>query len=485
MTEALPTNIFEVVDSGDVEAVKSFLDKQLYVCLEHAARNNDVPMLEVLLRRKSSNFRFEMNLEYGDTLLTTAIKAKAVEAALRLIKCGVSIRKPAKLLNRAENNGHASLTPLMCCLQFDPANADSLLPVAKALIAHGALRTDNGEISTEPGDISIVDEALEAAVNIDSPAYVNLFLDHGAKIDYMEPLEGTPILTAAKVGALQAMLALKRRGASLVLTDKCDAGIFYHYFTNTYYHSDSGAPRKGLSEYSDDERIAIAKELIDAGANAVAADSYGVTPLLAVALTSFPNTTFFQFAEMFLAQGAEMDDWGDFLEGPEKDVLDLAIDDLDEERMRFWIEKARNSDDNIAFMGAASLTQSLHNLIDYNWDHWGQDEDRIIPVASLLLEQGAGYDKTLLLDIAKKSSAPRCNVLYFFLQFSHEHNYELLQDLLLDLSSLPPEKSSLVTDFMRDRQLAFCMGSHNRLRTGITMPVLPTELMEMIADYGV
>lgn len=478
----------ELLESKNVLGMELFLQSKLYEYLETAVQNNDAAMIEMLISRQVVNpFRHWGGAftTKGNSLLIKAIVAHAFEAALQLMKCGASVHEEFESCDVHE-------TPLRSCLDNEKEFVEkSCLPVLEALINNGALR---GTVEFQK---PVAEDALELAVALNSSILVNLFVDHGANVDFVVADDSCNHLVAwaAKCGHIEAMLSLVSRGAKLDGTDDHDAGILFHFF-NAEYDTRAGK-NKNSEKYAKGSGftlVDIVKELIAAGADPLKADVEDVTPLGALNFADICDEQYFEIAQVFLLHGATMNDVvytplenSDIRTG---DVLDLVIERMEYERVKYWLEKAASADYDVNFLTEENLNVSLYHLILDNLDIkdslglYMYTEDSIIDIASLLLRFGA-----LMTDIlpatVKRSTVARRRVLDFFLIFCLQNDGTSLDTFVADLSNLPPQQRSLVTHFLEDRTTAGVMCNHPRLGSESQLRTLPVELLEYITKCSV
>jgi len=465
----------DLLGSKDVLGMQRFLDSQLYQLVESATGNNDAAMIRMLIDRQAVNpfTNVEQFIIHGYAMLMKAIEEKALDAAMELIKYDVKVHMPIDANNETE------WTPLRCCLdsEFGKEFAEqSCLRIIQALISKGAL---NGTVEN---GVSVVNDALQRAVDLDSSVLVNLFVEHGANVDMIESGEGYPlVLWAGKCRQVEAMLALVRKGARLDVTDHNGAGILFN-FLNGEYADNKGPPEdpekyKLGSEYS---YVDIVQELIEAGADPALLDDFNVTPIGALICAGFSFEEYTQIADILLLHGASLNDtvYDDTEKDEPRNALQLALGHINYERVKYWLEKGASADYKVDFMEQENIDRIFHEFID---EHLGQrhDEDLIIRISTLLFRWGATLSYTLDLTL-RHSTREYCKVLYFFLAFCLENDSEALDAFLANFSDFSEDQKALVEDFFQQRKTAFFMADHARLGSASHLRSLPRELLQYI-----
>ncbi|MEP7352188.1 MAG: ankyrin repeat domain-containing protein [Acidobacteriota bacterium] len=186
-----------------------------------AVMNRNLKMTDALLKAGADA---NAALPGGETLLMTAARAGSVEVAEALLKSGANI---------AATGPSFGETALMI------AAAENQAGVLNVLLKHGADRNSRTAAMTYPKDRF----GLEGVVTI---------LPHGS---------WTPLMYAAREGALESIRALSSVDADLNATDP--DGVTPLLLAITNYHFDAAAL------------------LLEKGADAKTADSAGMTPLYA------------------------------------------------------------------------------------------------------------------------------------------------------------------------------------------------------------
>lgn len=460
-----------LLNSKDVSGMQRFLESQLYHYVEFAVGNNDAAMIRMLIDRESVNpfTNVEQFINNGYDMLIKAIDKRALEAAMELIKYGVKVYAPI-------NDGH---TPLRCCLNNGKNFVEqSCLPIIRALISNGAL-----DGTVEDG-VPVADDALEHAVNLDSSILVNLFTEHGANVHMTVIEEDFPlVLFAAKCCKVEAMLALVRKGARADVTDPHGAGILYNFFmglSDTY-----SGPEKNSEKYKlghGCSYVDIVTELIEAGANPALSDGVNVRPLGVLGVGYFNFQEYTQIADILLLHGASLNDvvYDDLIYDMPQDVLEVALEDMHYQRVKYWLEKGASADYEVHFMEQENLDLTFYEFIDEHLrkEH---DEDLIIRISTLLLRWGATLSYTLDLTL-RHSTREYCKVLYFFLTFCIENDSEALDAFIANFSNFSEDQKALVQDFFQQRKTAFFMADHARLGSESHLRSLPRELLEYIFD---
>lgn len=465
----------DLLGSKDVLGMQRFLESQLYQHVECAVDNNNAPMIQMLIDRQAVNpfTNVEQFVTNGYRMLIKAIEQKALDAAMQLIKYGVKVHMPI------DANSDILSTPLRQCLDLNKEFAEqSCLPVIQALISNGAL---NGTVEN---GISVVNDALENAVNLDSSILVNLFIEHGANVDMIENEEGYPlVIWAGKCRQVEAMLALMRKGARLDVTDPDGAGILFNFFNGDY--DDYKGPAKDPEKYklsSEYNYVHIVKELIEAGANPALLDRWNVRPIGALGFGGFSFQEYTQIADILLLHGASLDDivYDDIVEDNPCNALQLALQNMQYERVKYWLEKGASADYEVDFMKEENINVQFFSFIETSLDE-GRNEALIIRIAELFLRWGASMSHILQVTL-QHSTREYCEVLWFFLTFCLQNDGDVLAVFLAYLSDFSEDQRALVQDFFQQRKTAFFMADHARLGSASHLRSLPRELLEYIFD---